>query len=83
MLEREFFQCEGRTWFVRVREAVRRDEARTHITLELVSDQETHVVTCRIEDWHTAEPDYANLLSRSLAAGASRHVRQRRSPLAD
>ena len=83
MLEREFFQCEGRTWFVRVRGAVRHDEVDTHITLELVSDRETRVLTCPIEDWRTAEPDYADLLSRSIAAGASRHVRPRRSSLPD
>ncbi len=77
MLEREFFHLNGRTWFVRVRESVRRDETYTHITLELVGDRETRVVTCLREEWHTHEPDFASLLARSVAAGASRHARQR------
>jgi hypothetical protein len=80
MLEREFFHLEGRTWFVRVRPAVRKDETATHLTLELVADQETRVVSVRREEWDTAEPDFAALLSRSVAAGASRHIGQRSDP---
>jgi hypothetical protein len=76
MIEREFFHLDGRTWLVRVRPSVRRGEAGTHLTLELVSDVETRVVSCRREEWDTAEPDFAGLLARSVAAGASRHVMQ-------
>jgi hypothetical protein len=83
MLERECFHLDGRTWFVRLRPAVRRDEADTHITIELVADQETRVVTCRREEWDTAEPDFAGLVARSLASGASRIIGPRTSPLAE
>ena len=61
MREREFFHLEGRTWFVRVRPSVRKDEATTHLTLELVADHETRVVSCRREEWDTSEPDFAAL----------------------
>jgi hypothetical protein len=81
MLEREFFHLDGRTWFVRLRPAVRKDEADTHITIELVADQETRVVTCRREEWDTAEPDFAGLVARSLVSGASRSIGPRTSPL--
>jgi hypothetical protein len=75
-MEREFFRLDGRTWLVRVRPTVRKDEAATHVTLELVSDLETRVVSCRREEWTTAEPDFAGLLARSVAAGASRQIAQ-------
>lgn len=81
MLEREFFHLDGRTWLVRVRPTVRRDESDTHLTLELVTDRETRVVSCRREEWDTAEPDFSALLSRSVAAGASHHVGSRPSAL--
>ena len=81
MLEREFFHLDGRTWFVRVRPAVRHDEADTHLTLELVADQEIRVLSCRREEWETAEPDFAALVARSVVAGASRHIGTRPSPL--
>jgi hypothetical protein len=74
MHEREFFHLDGRTWFVRVRPVVRRDEADTHLTLELVTDQETRVLSCRREEWDTPAPDFAGLVARSLALGASRQV---------
>ena len=44
------------------------------MTLELVSDVETRVVSCRREEWEVPTPDYAGLLARSVAAGASRSV---------
>lgn len=81
MREREFFHLEGRTWFVRVRRIVRRDEASTHLTLELVADDETRIVSCRREEWETPEPDFAALLARSVAAGASRHIGPRPTEL--
>ena len=74
MLEREFFHLDGRTWFARVRPAVRKDEAETHLTLELMADQEIRVLSCRREEWDTAEPDFAALVARSVVAGASRHI---------
>jgi hypothetical protein len=74
MKSREFFWHQGQTWFVRVRESVRKDEADTHVTLELVSDQETRVVSCRREEWEVHDPDFVGLLARSVAAGASHHV---------
>jgi hypothetical protein len=81
MLEREFFHLDGRTWFVRVRPTVRKDETTTHLTLELVTDHETRVVSCRREEWDTAEPDFAGLMSRSVAAGASRARRNGGAPV--
>jgi hypothetical protein len=74
MTEREFFHLEGRTWFVRVRETVRRGETDTHVTLELIADHETRIVSCRRDEWEVAAPDFAALLGRSVAAGASRHI---------
>jgi hypothetical protein len=74
MTDREFFHLDGRTWFVRVRPTVRRDETDTHVTLELISDTETRVVSCRRDEWTTATPDFAALLARSVAAGASHQV---------
>jgi hypothetical protein len=74
MREREFFHFEGRTWLVRVRPSVRKGETDTHLTLELVADHETRVVSCRREEWETDEPDFADLVSRSVAAGASRQI---------
>jgi hypothetical protein len=73
MTTREFFHVDGKTWLVRFR-PVRKDEAATHVTLELVSDVETRVVSCRREEWEVPTPDYAGLLARSVAAGASRSV---------
>ena len=74
MTGREFFHLDGRTWFVRARPAVRRDESATHVTLELTSDDETRVVSCPREEWEVLTPDFEALLARSVAAGASRHV---------
>lgn len=74
MISREFFHVEGRIWLVRIRTAVRKDEAETHVTLELVSDAETRVVSCLRSEWETPDPDYAGLLARSVAAGASHSI---------
>ena len=74
MTSREFFFHQGQTWFVRIRESVRGGETETHVTLELVSDSETRVVSCRREEWEVRNPDFAGLLSRSVASGASHHV---------
>jgi hypothetical protein len=74
MTSREFFFHQGQTWFVRTRESVRRNEAETHVTLELVSDQETRVVSCLREEWEVRNPDFIGLLARSVASGASHHI---------
>lgn len=76
MLEREFFYLKGRTWLVRVRPAVRRSEIETHLTLELMGDKETRVVSCLREEWYTPTPDFAALVARSVTAGASHHIGQ-------
>ncbi len=80
MTTREFFHVDGKTWLVRARPAVRKDEATTHVTLELVSDEETRVVSCLRPEWETADPDYAELLARSVAAGASHGVTRPAEP---
>ena len=74
MSSREFFLHQGQTWFVRTRESVRRGETETNVTLELVSDHETRVVSCRREEWEVRNPDFADLLARSVASGASHHI---------
>ena len=82
MTTREFFHIDGKTWLVRSRPAVRKDEAATHVTLELVSDEEVRVVSCLREEWEVPHPDYAGLLARSLAAGASRGITRPPEPTA-
>jgi hypothetical protein len=74
MTSREFFVHQGQTWFVRARESVRRGEAETHVTRELVSDHETRVVSCLREEWEVRNPDFAGLLARSVASGASHQI---------
>jgi hypothetical protein len=74
MTSREFFFHQGQTWFVRARESVRRGEAETHVTLELVSDHETRVVSCLREEWEVRNPAFAGLLARSVASGASHQI---------
>jgi hypothetical protein len=73
----EFFLHDGRTWFVQARTPVRRDETKTHVTLELISDRETRVVSCRREEWEGGSVDFRSLLGRSVPAGASRDVNRR------
>jgi len=74
MMERMFVASDRRIWFVRPRPEVRRHEADTHVTLEMLSDQESRVVSCRREEWEIPAPDFAGLLARSVASGASRNV---------
>jgi hypothetical protein len=40
----------------------------------MLSDQESRVVSCRREEWEVPAPDFAGLLARSVASGASRNV---------
>ena len=82
MTTREFFYIDGKTWLVRSRPVVRKDEATTHVTLELVCDAETRVVSCLRAEWETPQPDYAALLARSVAAGASRGIARPPEPTA-
>ena len=82
MISREFFHVDGRIWLVRSRTAVRKDEAATHVTLELVSDAETRVVSCLRSEWETPNPDYGGLLARSVAAGASHSIVRPEEPSA-
>ena len=74
MTTREFFHCDGKTYLVRARPEVRKDEADTHVTLELVCDDSTRVVSCLRTEWETPFPDYVALLARSVAAGASHGI---------
>jgi hypothetical protein len=74
MTTREFFHSDGKTWLVRLRPEVRKDEASTHVTLELVCDEGTRVVSCLRSEWETQFPDYVALLARSVAAGASHGI---------
>ena len=73
-MERMFVAPDRRIWFVRPRPEVRRGEADPHVTLVMLSDQEIRVVSCRREEWEVAAPDFAALLARSVASGASRNV---------
>ena len=74
MTERRFVAISGRAWAVCLRPQVRRNEVGSHVTLEFTSDVEIRVVSCLREEWETAEPDFAGLLARSVASGASRHA---------
>ena len=74
MMERAFVAPDRRIWLVRARPTVRRGEVATHVTLELMTDNETRVVSCRREEWEKAAPDFAALLARSVASGASRSI---------
>jgi len=73
-MAREFVALNGRIWLIRPRAEVRKDEVASHVTLELVSDNETRVVSCRRDEWEVAAPDLAALLARSVVSGASRSI---------
>jgi hypothetical protein len=77
MTERKFTAEDGRTWVLRVRPEVRRNEIATHVTLELATHNEARVVSCRATEWYVPEPDFKVLLSHSVAAGASRSMAAR------
>jgi hypothetical protein len=77
MTERKFTAEDGRTWVVRVRPEVRRNEVGNHVTLELTTHNETRVVSCRSAEWYVPDPDFPALLARSVAAGASRSIAAR------
>lgn len=73
-MDRVFVTPDRRIWLVRVRPTVRRGEVGTHVTLELMTDNETRVVTCLVDEWELPAPDFDGLLARSVASGASRSV---------
>ena len=77
MTERKFTAEDGRTWTVSVRPEVRRNEVGHHVTLELSTQNEARVVSCRTAEWHVSDPDFATLLAHSVAAGASRSMAAR------
>jgi hypothetical protein len=77
MTERKFTAEDGRTWTVRVRPEVRRNEVGHHVTLELSTSNEARVVSCRSAEWYVSEPDFGTLLAHSVAAGASRSMAAR------
>ncbi|MFL5496056.1 MAG: hypothetical protein ACJ8DC_16855, partial [Gemmatimonadales bacterium] len=64
----------GRTWTFRVRLEARKEEASTHLTLEITSPGQARVVSCRREEWAGEAPNLSELLFRSVTAGGSRHV---------
>jgi hypothetical protein len=74
MRERAFMGADRRIWLVCPRPTSRRGEVGTHITLELMTDGETRVVTCRQDEWDTPAPDFSALLARSVPGGASRGI---------
>ncbi|HEX6107653.1 MAG TPA: hypothetical protein VFZ26_18860 [Gemmatimonadales bacterium] len=74
MIERAFIGPDRRFWLVRPRSTARKHEESTHVVLELMTDDETRVVTCPREEWEVPAPDFAALLARSVAGGASRGV---------
>jgi hypothetical protein len=74
MIERAFIGPDRRCWFVRPRLSARRDEGVTHVVLELMTDGEIRVVSCLREEWELPAPDFASLLARSVAGGASRAI---------
>jgi hypothetical protein len=63
---------DGRRWTFRLRPEVRKEEARTHVTLVLETFNEVRVVTCPRSEWESNTPDLVALLARSLPGGASR-----------
>ena len=73
-MDRVFVTPDRRIWLVRARPTIRRSERGTHVTLELMTDNETRVVTCLVDEWELPAPDFDGLLARSVASGASRSV---------
>jgi hypothetical protein len=79
-MARQFVALNGRIWLIRPRPEVRKNEVGSHVTLELVTDNETRVVSCRRDEWETPEPDLADLLARSVTSGASHGIASRARP---
>lgn len=80
MPEQSWVDADGRTWRVRPRPDVRKDESQTHVILLMESLGETRIVSCRREEWESADPDWAGLIARSLPEGGSRGIGPSRPP---
>lgn len=74
MKERAFVGRDRRIWLVRARPGVRQQEVATHVTLELITDDELRIVSCRRDEWDVPAPDFPALLARSVASGASHQI---------
>lgn len=72
-MERKFVTPNGRSWTIHLRPYVRKDES-GHVTLELISDAETRIVSCPREEWEASDPDLGSLLARSVTTGAGRNI---------
>lgn len=72
MTEREFQGPDARVWRFRARPAARRDDGDMQLTLELESLGERRVVICLRGEWERDDPDFLDLLARSLPGGGSR-----------
>lgn len=70
--ERTFTSSDGRRWTFRLRPEVRKEEAKTHLTLIVETPGEVRIVTCRRNEWESDDPDLARLLANSLPGGGSR-----------
>jgi hypothetical protein len=70
--EREMTGTDGRRWTFRLRPEVRKEEAKTHVTLIVETAGEVRIVTCQRSEWESDDPDLARLLANSLPGGASR-----------
>jgi hypothetical protein len=71
---RTYTAPDGRTWSFRRRPEVRHSEAATHVTLLVESLGEVRVVSCRREEWESAQTDFRALLARAVPVGGSRGV---------
>jgi hypothetical protein len=78
--ERSWVDGDGRRWRFRSRPDVRKDESETHVVLLVESLGETRIVSCRRDEWESAEPHWADLVARSLPEGGSRGIRPSRAP---
>jgi hypothetical protein len=72
--ERSWVSVDGRTWRFRPRPEIRKDETETHVVLLMESLGETRIVSCLREEWEGAEPDWADLVARSVPEGGSRSI---------
>ncbi len=70
--DRAIMGSDGRRWTFRLRPEVRKEEAKTHVTLVVETFNEVRVVTCPRSEWESGTPDLTALLARSLPGGASR-----------
>ena len=74
MTARSYTAPDGRAWTFRPRPEVRQEEAETHVTLLAESLGEVRVVSCRRDEWESADPDYLAWLARAVPLGGSRGI---------